>query len=116
MPRDKSTTQNAVTYLDKEDYRALVKLAKRKDLSLAEYIRKAIAEYASKDGLAIKEVQHGGNRYVTPTQVDDPDDAAWDASFANSQDFLEKLAAEGEALYRAGLTEDFDPDTDPDLQ
>lgn len=50
------------------------------------------------------------------TEEEAADDALWEESFANSQNFLEKLAKEGEALYHAGLTEDFDPDTDPDLQ
>lgn len=64
MPRDKNTTQNVVTYLDKADYRALVALVESKETSVAEYIRQAIAEYASKDGLVIKDVQHGGVRQI----------------------------------------------------
>jgi hypothetical protein len=43
-------------------------------------------------------------------------DALWDEMFAASQDFLEALADQTHAEYLAGLTEDFDPDTDPDLQ
>jgi hypothetical protein len=43
------------------------------------------------------------------------DDALWDKAFAESKDFLAKKSAEMKALYRAGLAEDFDPDTDPDL-
>jgi hypothetical protein len=41
-------------------------------------------------------------------------DALWDKTFADSQDVLERLADEGLAEYAAGLTEDFDPDNDPD--
>jgi hypothetical protein len=44
------------------------------------------------------------------------EDALWDKAFADSQDFLTKLADDIEAQYRAGLTEEFDPDTDSDLQ
>jgi hypothetical protein len=44
------------------------------------------------------------------------DDALWDAQFAASQDFLDKLAEETLAQYHAGLTEEFDPDTDTDFQ
>jgi hypothetical protein len=43
-------------------------------------------------------------------------DALWDKAFANSADFLEKMADGIREKYRAGLTEDFDPETDPDLQ
>jgi hypothetical protein len=41
-------------------------------------------------------------------------DALWDKTFAESQDLLERLADEAHAEYLAGLTEDFDPDEDPD--
>lgn len=41
-------------------------------------------------------------------------DALWDKTFDESQDLLDKLADEAHAEYEAGLTEDFDPDTDPD--
>jgi hypothetical protein len=43
-------------------------------------------------------------------------DALWDKSFAESEDFLDAIADEIHAKYLAGLTEDFDPDTDPDLR
>jgi hypothetical protein len=43
-------------------------------------------------------------------------DALWDSAFANSQDDLDRMADEIKAKYLAGQTEDFDPDTDPDLQ
>jgi hypothetical protein len=43
-------------------------------------------------------------------------DALWDEKFAASQDVLDKLAENALAKYHAGLTEEFDPDTDPDLQ
>ncbi|MFN8376837.1 MAG: hypothetical protein U0694_28690 [Anaerolineae bacterium] len=43
-------------------------------------------------------------------------DALWDKAFEDSKDFLAKKSEEMKALYRAGLAEDFDPDTDPDLR
>ncbi|MBI5666521.1 MAG: hypothetical protein HZC41_00815 [Chloroflexi bacterium] len=41
-------------------------------------------------------------------------DALWDKTFAETQDALDKLADEAHAEFLAGLTEDFDPDNDPD--
>lgn len=41
-------------------------------------------------------------------------DARWDKTFAETQDVLDRLADEGHAEFLAGLTEDFDPDNDPD--
>lgn len=41
-------------------------------------------------------------------------DALWDKKFAESQDLLDRLADDAHAEYRAGRTEDFDPDNDPD--
>jgi hypothetical protein len=49
-------------------------------------------------------------------QTMEESDALWDKMFASSQDYLDKLAEEIEAKYLAGLTEEFDPDNDPDLQ
>jgi hypothetical protein len=43
-------------------------------------------------------------------------DQLWDAQFAASQDLLHEMAEEAHAEYLAGTLEDFDPDTDPDLQ
>jgi len=43
-------------------------------------------------------------------------DELWDKQFAASENVLDQLAEETLAEYHAGLTEDFDPDTDPDLQ
>jgi len=43
-------------------------------------------------------------------------DQLWDAQFAASQDLLHEMAEEVHAEYLAGTLEDFDPDTDPDLQ
>jgi hypothetical protein len=39
-------------------------------------------------------------------------DALWDKTFEASQDLLDQLANEAHAEYAAGLTEDFDPDTE----
>lgn len=39
------------------------------------------------------------------------DEIRWDAAFALSHDALAKLAAEARAEYRAGKTQEFDPET-----
>ncbi|MFN6561465.1 MAG: hypothetical protein RMY28_016945 [Nostoc sp. ChiSLP01] len=39
------------------------------------------------------------------------DERRWDEAFARSPDILAKLAAEAMAEYRAGKTQDLDPDT-----
>jgi len=39
------------------------------------------------------------------------DEVQWDVSFAKSQDFLAKLATEAMAEYRAGKTQELDPET-----
>lgn len=39
------------------------------------------------------------------------DEDRWDATFAKSQDVLAKLAAEAMAEYRAGETQELDPET-----
>jgi hypothetical protein len=39
------------------------------------------------------------------------DDQRWDESFARSPDLLAKLAAEAMAEYRAGKTQELDPET-----
>jgi hypothetical protein len=43
-------------------------------------------------------------------------DARWERSFAASQELLDRLADEAHAEYLAGRTEDFDPDSAPDLK
>lgn len=43
-------------------------------------------------------------------------DELWDRQFAASEDVLDQLSKETLAQYHAGLTEDFDPDTDSDLE
>ena len=40
------------------------------------------------------------------------DEALWDEQFAKSQNVLDKIAEEIRAARRAGLTEEFDPDTE----
>jgi uncharacterized protein (DUF433 family) len=53
--------------------------------------------------------------YDHRTQIDaeiEQDEARWDASFANSQDFLEQLSREAHEEYLAGRTEEFDPDNE----
>ena len=39
------------------------------------------------------------------------DEARWDAAFAKSQDALAKLASEAMSEYRAGKTQELDPET-----
>ncbi len=41
-------------------------------------------------------------------------DALWDDKFARSGDVLDRLSAQVAEEIAAGLTEDFDPDDDPD--
>ncbi len=41
-------------------------------------------------------------------------DALWDEKFAHSGDLLDRLSAAVDQQIAAGLTEDFDPDNDPD--
>lgn len=41
-------------------------------------------------------------------------DVLWDKTFAETQAALDRLADEAHAEFLAGLTEDFDPDSDPD--
>ncbi|HLY28928.1 MAG TPA: hypothetical protein VKQ72_21455 [Aggregatilineales bacterium] len=42
------------------------------------------------------------------------DEALWDDQFARSQDWLRQMALKAIQEDDAGLTEDFDPDNDPD--
>jgi hypothetical protein len=53
-------------------------------------------------------------RALIETDAERIDDALWDAQFAASQDILDLLAEEARAEHSAGLTEEFDPDNDPD--
>ncbi|MBZ0291308.1 MAG: hypothetical protein K8L99_01960 [Anaerolineae bacterium] len=67
----------------------------------------------------LDEIANGELIVVRPAMTDEElaaDEALWDQQFAESQDVLDRLADSIHAAYAAGLTEDFDPDTDPDLQ
>jgi hypothetical protein len=67
----------------------------------------------------LDEIANGELILVRPPVSDEElaaDEALWDKQFADSQDVLDQLAESIHADYIAGLTEDFDPDTDPDLQ
>jgi hypothetical protein len=67
----------------------------------------------------LNEIANGELILVRPPVSDEElaaDEALWDKQFADSQDVLDQLAKSIHADYIAGLTEDFDPDTDPDLQ
>ncbi len=50
---------------------------------------------------------------IEPVDIE-ADEARWDEQFANSQDALEQMARKAIEEDEAGLTEDFDPDNDPD--
>lgn len=56
------------------------------------------ADLAEEEDSTLSEIQHY--------------DALWDKTFENSQDLLNQLAEEAHDEYLAGLTEDFDPDTE----
>ena len=43
-------------------------------------------------------------------------DQLWDVQFAASHDLLREMADEAHQEYLSGTLEDFDPDSDPDLQ
>jgi hypothetical protein len=47
-------------------------------------------------------------------QLEAADDRLWDQKFENSQDVLDLLTREAREEHRAGRTEPFDPDDDPD--
>jgi hypothetical protein len=67
----------------------------------------------------LNEIASGELIVVRPSVHDEEliaDEALWDKQFGESQDVLDRLADSIHADYVAGLAEDFDPDTDPDLQ
>jgi Arc/MetJ-type ribon-helix-helix transcriptional regulator len=79
-------------------------------LTLTEEEAALIQELARERGLEnAAEVVHALLR-----EMIEASDRLWDEKFANSQDVLDALADEAHAEYIAGLTEDFDPDNDPD--
>lgn len=51
--------------------------------------------------------------YITAL-VNQDDEAMWDEQFIASEETLIRLGKEALAEHEAGLTEEFDPDTDPD--
>lgn len=63
-----------------------------------------------------------GEVLVTIERIEDDadvkaDEALWDAQFAATPDSVfEAMIKDVDEAYAAGLIEDFDPDTDPDLQ
>jgi hypothetical protein len=87
----KMTTQHIVTLTLSEEEAIINALARERGLNTPEDTLRALLH----DTVAIY-------------------DAIWDKAFAESQDFLDQLADEAHAEYLTGLTEDFDPDTDPD--
>jgi hypothetical protein len=56
-----------------------------------------------------------GEVRITIEPVDiEADEAHWDEQFAKSQDVLRQMALKAIEEDEAGITEDFDPDNDPD--
>lgn len=61
----------------------------------------------------------GEVRVIIETVADfdlEADEKLWDEQFARSPEVLDMLAKEAHEAYLAGKTENFDPETDPDLQ
>lgn len=84
-----NTTDQTITLTLNEDEVVLIEmLARERSLSAEEALRALLH-----DAVAIY-------------------DALWDRKFAESQDLLDRLADEAHKEYLAGLTEDFDPETD----
>ena len=50
---------------------------------------------------------------IEPLDIE-ADEALWDEQFARSQDALKRMALKAIEEDESGLTEDFDPDNDPD--
>jgi len=56
----------------------------------------------------------GDVRIIIESLDIEADEALWDKQFAKSQDALKRMALKAIEEDEAGLTEDFDPDNDPD--
>ena len=94
-------------------------MATRRKIDYPDGLDKIAEEFGVSTSELLEEIANGELIIVRPSYNDAEsvtDDALWDEQFAASQDFLDKLEEETLAQYHAGTTEDFDPDTDPDLQ
>jgi hypothetical protein len=92
-------------------------MATRRKIDYPAKLDEIAAEFGVSTSELLEEIANGELMIVRRLSEEElADDALWDEQFAASQDFLDKLEEETLAQYRAGLTEEFDPDTDPDLQ
>lgn len=80
MPRNTETTQEAKTFVPKEEYAAIVAAAKAEGVTVAEYMRRALRDRLTAQNVqdAPLNVRHGGSRTepaleVLPTRRDAPD-------------------------------------------
>ncbi|MBC7870644.1 MAG: hypothetical protein H7Y09_07370 [Chitinophagaceae bacterium] len=94
-------------------------MATRRKIDYPDGLDKIAEEFGVSTPELLDEIVNGDLIIMRPSVSDEElaaDDALWDEQFAASQDVLDKLAANALAKYQAGMTEEFDPDTDPDLQ
>ena len=93
-------------------------MATRRKIDYPAKLDEIAAEFGVSTAELLEEIANGELMIVRRPSEEElaADDALWDEQFAASQDILDKLADDALAKYHAGLTEEFDPDTDPDLQ
>lgn len=93
-------------------------MATRRKIDYPAKLDEIAADFGVSTSELLEEIANGELMLVRrPSEAEfAADDALWDEQFAASQDVLDKMADDALAKYRAGLTEEFDPDTDPDLQ
>jgi hypothetical protein len=93
-------------------------MATNRKIEYPEKLDQIAEEFGISTSELLDEIANGDLIIVRPPSEEAlaADDALWNEQFAASQDELSKFAENALAKYRAGLTEEFDPDTDPDLQ
>lgn len=63
MPRNTDTTQEAKTFVPKDEYRAIVAAADAEGVKVSEYIRRALRVRLESQGVNLPlDVKHGGDR------------------------------------------------------
>ena len=64
MPRNRETTQEAKTFVPKEDYEKIVEAAAAEGVTVAEFMRRALRDRLAAQGVegARLEVKHGGGK------------------------------------------------------
>lgn len=93
-------------------------MATRRKIEYPAKLDKIAEEFGVSTAELLEEIASGELIIVRPPYDDAElaaDDVLWDQQFETSQDFLDKMEQETLIQYHAGMTEDFDPDTDPDL-